>query len=125
MHEMKRRAFLKGAAMGALAFTVSGVEVLLTPGRRARKVCRFACSRPMRGKRSKPWGRRLFRARVRPVLPISSTSSSRVPPEEALLEARIVNVRPPFTNFYRAALGAIDRASRAQQRPPICAARRL
>ncbi len=37
-----------------------------------------------------------------------------VPPEEALLEARILNVRPPFANFYRAALGAVDRASQAQ-----------
>jgi hypothetical protein len=36
-----------------------------------------------------------------------------IPPEEALLEARILNIRPPYANFYRAALGAIDRASRA------------
>jgi hypothetical protein len=36
-----------------------------------------------------------------------------VPPEEALLEARILNVRPPFVNFYRAALEAVDRASQA------------
>jgi hypothetical protein len=27
------------------------------------------------------------------------------------LQARILNVRPPFANFYRAALGAIDGAS--------------
>ena len=37
-----------------------------------------------------------------------------VPAEEALLEARILNVRPPFANFYRAALGAVDRSSQAQ-----------
>ena len=29
-----------------------------------------------------------------------------------LLEARIMNVRPPYANFYRAALGAIDHASK-------------
>jgi len=34
-----------------------------------------------------------------------------VPPEQALLQARILNVRPPFADFYRAALGAIDGAS--------------
>ena len=33
-----------------------------------------------------------------------------IPPEEALLEARILNVRPPYANFYRAALGAVDGA---------------
>ena len=37
-----------------------------------------------------------------------------MPPEEALLEARILNVRPPYANFYRAAIGAIERASQAQ-----------
>ena len=31
------------------------------------------------------------------------------PPEQALLQARIMNVRPPFANFYRAAIGAVDR----------------
>jgi hypothetical protein len=36
-----------------------------------------------------------------------------IPPDEALLEARILNVRPPYANFYKAALGAVDRASQA------------
>ncbi|TMJ71654.1 MAG: gluconate 2-dehydrogenase subunit 3 family protein, partial [Alphaproteobacteria bacterium] len=31
MHDIERRALIKGAAMGALAFTVGGGEVLLTP----------------------------------------------------------------------------------------------
>ena len=30
------------------------------------------------------------------------------------LEARILNVRPPYANFYRAAIGAIDRTSAAR-----------
>src|SRR5205085_9857449 len=37
-----------------------------------------------------------------------------VPPEEALLEARILNVRPPYANFYRAAIGALDKATATQ-----------
>ena len=37
-----------------------------------------------------------------------------IPPQEALLEARIMNVKPPFPNFYRAVLGAIDGASSAR-----------
>ena len=37
-----------------------------------------------------------------------------VPPGEALLEARIVNVKPPYVNFYRAAIGGIDKASMAR-----------
>ena len=32
MNAIERRAFMKGAGSGVLAFTVGGVEVLLTPG---------------------------------------------------------------------------------------------
>ena len=35
MDEIQRRAFIKGAAIGTLAFTVGGAEVMLTP-RQAR-----------------------------------------------------------------------------------------
>ena len=35
MDEVQRRAFMKGAAIGALAFSVGGAEVALTP-RQAR-----------------------------------------------------------------------------------------
>ena len=31
MDDIERRAFVKGAVVGALAFTVGGTEVLLTP----------------------------------------------------------------------------------------------
>ena len=34
-----------------------------------------------------------------------------IPHGEALLEARILNVRPPYANFYRAALAALNGAS--------------
>ena len=34
-----------------------------------------------------------------------------IPAEEALLQARILNVRPPYANFYRAALAALNGAS--------------
>ena len=37
MEKIERRVFLKGAIMGALAFTVGGVEVLLTRATRARR----------------------------------------------------------------------------------------
>jgi hypothetical protein len=31
MSSIERRAFIKGAALGTLAFTIGGVEVMLTP----------------------------------------------------------------------------------------------
>src|SRR5689334_16571535 len=91
MEQLERRAFLQGAAIGALAFTVGGVEVMLTPsaaralvpGARAAGLSHFV------------------------------DQQISIPAEEALLEARILNVKPPYANFYRVALGAVDRASQA------------
>ena len=41
MDQIERRAFMKGAGSGVLAFTVGGVEVLLTPGGGADAGCSF------------------------------------------------------------------------------------
>jgi len=35
-----------------------------------------------------------------------------MPPHEALLQARIFNIRPPFADFYRSAIVTIDESSR-------------
>src|SRR5919198_6529802 len=91
MDTIERRAFMRGAAIGAVAFTVGAVEVetleaigeALVPGARAAGVSHFV------------------------------DQQISIPAEEALLEARILNVRPPYANFYRAVLGAVDRASQA------------
>jgi hypothetical protein len=84
MHEMKRRDFVRGATLGALAFTVGGAKILLT----AREA----------------------RAQGVPFRLLKADEA-----EEALLEARILNVKPPYANFYRAAIGAVDRASQARE----------
>jgi len=111
MNEIERRAFIKGAALGTLAFTVGGAEVMLTP-RQA-----FAQNIPLRtlsadqaatlaavGETLVPG------AREAGVVNFVDQQIS-IPAEEALLQARILNVRPPYANFYRAALGALDKAS--------------
>jgi hypothetical protein len=103
MHDMQRRALLKGAALGALAFTVSGAEVLLTP-RAAR--AQQAATLDALGETLVPGARQAGISHF-----IDQQIS--IPAEEALIEARILNVRPPYANFYRAALGAVDRASQA------------
>ena len=84
MADIERRALMKGAALGALAFTVGGTTVMLTAGQ--------------------------AHARNAGIAHFIDQQIS-VPPEEALLQARILNVRPPFVNFYRAAIGVVDRTS--------------
>ena len=112
MDQIERRAFMKGAGSGVLAFTVGGVEVLLTPGAARTQGVPFRLLNANEGETSRRWARRWCPARARPALRISSTTRSRVPAEEALLQARIFNVRPPFANFYRAA----HRRGRPRQR---------
>src|SRR6516165_12506738 len=113
MHDIERRALLKGAGIGALAFCVGGAEVMLTPrAARAQGVALRTLSAAQAaaldalGETLVPGARQAG---------ISHFIDQQIsgPADEALLEARILNVRPPYANFYRAALGAVDRASQA------------
>ena len=40
MEAIERRAFVKGAGLGALAFTVGGVEMMLTPSEARHRASR-------------------------------------------------------------------------------------
>jgi hypothetical protein len=113
MNPIQRRNFLRGAATGVFAFTVGGVEVLLsTREARAQKV-------PLRVLKAdevqtiEALGETLVPGAATAGIAYFVDQQLSIPPEEALLEARILNVRPPYANFYRAALGAIDSASQS------------
>src|SRR3989442_5436406 len=110
----KRREFMRGAAIGALAFTIGGVEVLLTPRAARAQGVTLRLLKPDEVETLEALGETLVPgARAAGIAHFIDQQIS-VPAEEALLEARILNVRPPFANFYRAALGAVGRASPAQ-----------
>ena len=79
---IERRAFMQGAALGALAFTVGGVECLLTP-RRRRAAGRAVptCSMPREAETIEALGETLVPgARAKPASRISSISRSRCRP---------------------------------------------
>jgi hypothetical protein len=114
MDEIERRAFMKGAAIGALAFSVGGAEVMLTP-RRAR--AQGAVLRALTADQAATldaMGETLVPGATEAGITHFVDQQISIPPEQALLEARIMNVKPPFANFYRAALGAVDGASSAR-----------
>lgn len=113
MPSVERREFMKGAGLGVLAFAVGDATVLLTP-REA-----FAQGVPPRvltaeetetlgalGETLVPGAREAGIAQF-----VDQQLS--LAPSDALLTARIVNIRPPYAGFYRAGLGAIERASQA------------
>ncbi len=114
MADMERRAFVKGAAIGALAFTVGGAEVLLTPREAHAQAVPLRTLTPDQGAALGALGETLVPgARTAGIVNFVDQQIS-IPPGEALLEARILNVVPPYANFYRGATGAVDRVSAAQ-----------
>ena len=113
MDEIQRRAFMKGAAIGALAFSVGGAEVMLTPRQAQAQNIPLRTLTPEQGATLGAMGEALVPgAKDAGVVNFVDQQLS-IPAEQALLEARIMNVRPPYANFYRAALGAVDKASQA------------
>jgi Gluconate 2-dehydrogenase subunit 3 len=114
MTTLQRRAFVKGAALGALAFTVGGAEVLLTAGEARSRGVPFRLFKANEAETIEALGDTLVPGARQAGIAHFVDQQLSVPAEEALLEARIMNVRPPYANFYRAAIGAVDRASQAQ-----------
>src|SRR5437899_11962289 len=114
MDQMKRRDFMRGATLGALAFTVGGAQVLLTAREARAQGVPFRLLKANEAETIEALGETLVPgARAAGIAHFIDQQLS-VPPEEALLEARILNVKPPYVNFYRAAIGAIDKASQAR-----------
>src|SRR5262249_19809872 len=114
MDAMERRVFLRGASMGMLAFTVGGIDVLMTPGQARARSVPFRLLSGEEAETLEALGEALVPgAREAGVAHFIDQQVS-VTPGEALLEARIVNIKPPFINFYRAAIGGVDKASIAR-----------
>src|SRR5258705_13431612 len=111
MHGIERRAFMQGA--GALAFMVGGAEVLLPPGEARAQGVPLRSLKPDEAETIEALGETLVPDARKAGIANFIDHQISIPAEEALLEARILNVRPPYANFYRAAIGAVDRASQA------------
>ena len=111
MHEIQRRALLKGAAAGALAFTVDGTDVLLTPRAARAQGVPLRTLSAAQAETLDAVGETLVPGAKQAGISHFVDQQLSIPAEEALLEARILNVRPPYANFYRGALAAVNGAS--------------
>ena len=114
MDAMERRVFLKGAGMGMLAFTVGGASVLMTPGQARAQGVPFRLLKAPEADTIEALGETLVPGAQRAGIAHFVDQQVSVSPGEALLEARQLNVKPPFVNFYRAAIGAVDKAAEAR-----------
>ena len=114
MDAMERRVFLKGAGMGMLAFTVGGASVLMTPGEARAQGVRFRLLNAREAETIEALGETLVPGARHAGVAHFIDQQVSVSPGEALLEARQLNVKPPFINFYRAAIAGIDKAAEAR-----------
>ena len=114
MDAMERRVFLKGAGMGVLAFTVGGADVLMTPGQARAQNVPFRLLKAREAETIEAMGETLVPGARNAGVAHFVDQQVSVTPGEALLEARQLNVKPPFVNFYRAAIGAVDKAAQAR-----------
>jgi len=113
--ELGRRTVVQGVALSALVFTLDGVDVALSP-RQAR-----AADIPLNILTSSE--KQSLEALGDVLLPGAKDAGIAyyvdhqlgVAPGEALLVARSMNVPPPFVNFYRAGLKALDATAQKSQ----------
>jgi hypothetical protein len=114
MNPMERRVFLKGAGMGVLAFTVGGASVMMTPAAARAKGVPFRLLKATEAETIEALGEALVPGATQAGVAHFIDQQVSVSPGEALLEARQLNVKPPFINFYRAAIAAVDKAAEAR-----------
>ena len=111
MTGIERRAFMQGAGLGTLAFVVGGAELMLTPRQANAEGVPLRTLTADQAATLDAVGETLVPGAKEAGITNFVDQQISIPPEQALLQARILAVRPPFANFYRAALGAIDGAS--------------
>jgi len=114
MSDIARRALIKGAGLSALAFTVGETQLLLTPRAARAQNIPFRTLGAEQVETLEALGETLVPGAKQAGISHFVDQQLSIPHGEALLEARILNVRPPYANFYRAALGAVDKASQAK-----------
>jgi len=106
-----RRGFVKGATASTLAFAVGGVEVIMTAHEARARGVPFRLLDAHQGETLEALGETLVpQAREAGIAHFIDQQLS-VPPGESLLQARIFNFRPPFAEFYRTAIVAVDAGS--------------
>ena len=99
MEKIERRAFMQGAGLGALAFTLGGAEVLLTPREARAQNVAFGTLSAAEVETLEALGEALVPGAREAGISHFVDQQISVPAEEALLELRILNVRPPYVNF--------------------------
>ncbi len=117
--ELERRVFLRAAGLGMLAFTLGGAEAMMTAAQARAQAVPFRVLTAGEAETIEALGETLVPGARQAGVSHFIDHQVSVPASEALLEARIVNVKPPYINFYRAAMAGIDSASERRHSRPF------
>jgi hypothetical protein len=118
MTVIERRAFMQGAGLGALAFTIGGAQVMLTPRQARAEGVPLRTLTAEQAATLDAVGETLVPGAKEAGISHFVDQQISIPPEQALLQARILNVRPPYANFYRAALDNLGGARKFVELAP-------
>src|SRR5947209_18830228 len=111
MATIGRRGFVKVASLSALAFTVGGAEIIMAASEARARGVPFRLLDAHQGETLEALGETLVPGARDAGIAHFIDQQLSVPPHEALLQARIFNFRPPFSEFYRTAITTVDYAS--------------
>jgi len=108
-----RRSFLQGTGLGLLSFSLGGAHVLLSPRQARAQGADFKLLDASEVSILETFGEVLVPgARAAGVAHFVDQQMS-VDPNESLFMAKYLNVPPPYADFYRAGLAALNRLSQA------------
>lgn len=116
---LDRREFLRRAGIGALAFQVAGVELLLTPREARAAAAEFRVLTPAEVSALEAIGEALLPGAREAGIAHFVDSQLAAEPAQSLLMLRYLDVPPPYAEFYRAVLAAIDGAARKINAKPF------
>jgi hypothetical protein len=114
-----RRAFLRGTGLGLLSFSLVGVPVLLTPRQAHARGADFKSLGGSAVLTLEALGEALVPGAREAGIAHFIDQQMSAEPNESLFMAKYLNVSPPYSDFYRAGLTALDRLSDAQFGAPF------
>lgn len=106
-----RREFLRGAGLGLLGFTVAGAQAWLTPREARAAGAELKVLTPAQATSLEAVGEVLAPGAADAGIAWFVDAQLARPANDSLLMARYFNVPPPYVDFYRASLDAIDALS--------------
>jgi Gluconate 2-dehydrogenase subunit 3 len=111
MEKLERRVFMKGAALSALAFTVGGAQVFLTPRQASAQGVTLRVLTADEQATLEALGDTLLPGAKEAGIAHYVDQQIGTKAGECLLAARALGIPPPYVDFYRFGLEALDCAS--------------